>query len=317
MLGETDKERQIRLEGYEKERVRNYNVRKELLKKHKTDFVTSTGPSLTVAATNRVKRAVNDELLRAGYKSLKPTLLSGSAGIAYMPKRSSAKSVVDKVIRKYKKRHAAWSGRITKQAFRNLPSEFKFIDVVWSLFNPVAVNPDVANNCLRLLNGVQLGTSASERIGRKAHFKKIQLKVTVVPRDSITIKNFAYRMMVFCDKQPNGAEPTVFSGLLTNYGGETNMNRLNNLLNSGRFVKFYDKVFRMGQTAAALALNGNDSKLNCHNINLKCSEVTTYSGTGATIASISTCAIWFAIFQEVGGASLDVTATTRVRYNDD
>lgn len=71
-----------------------------------------------------------------------------------------------------------------------------------------------------LLNGIQLGTGFFNRIGNKIRMKSIQLEshfiCTTNSAPATATRDYAIRIMIIYDRQPNGAVPTI-ANILSNY----------------------------------------------------------------------------------------------------
>jgi len=159
-----------------------------------------------------------------------------------------------------------------------------------------AVSVDTTG-AITLLNGTQLGNDYSNRIGRKITIKSIYYRGTVC----ITATNSAppvdgdssfqhWRMIIFYDKQPNGATPAVTDVLVT----ATPTSHLN-LNNRDRFKVLIDKSFVVDPYKMVDA--ANESTWNRTAVNIKkykkCHITTIYNaGNAGTIADISTNAIF-------------------------
>ena len=107
-----------------------------------------------------------------------------------------------------------------------------------------------------LLNGLQLGTGAYQRIGNKVTMKSLYWSVAfglnsleVDPTVDAAVNNVPVRMMIVYDKQTNGVLPAVgdllsgFTGLGNATARTIDVNSPNNLNNRDRFIVLADKRF--------------------------------------------------------------------------
>lgn len=177
-------------------------------------------------------------------------------------------------------------------------SELKLKDV--GLFTDTPnVGAPTPWSALTLLNGLQLGSDYTNRIGRKVLWKKLHMHYTA------TNVGGPQRLRLLCvyDKQPNGLTPLITDILLTD-----DYPSFNNLNNRDRFITIFDEITE----------NASVDQMISHNITRKINLETVFNGGNAgTIADISTGAIWFMACQPF--ASLNVTdsfARFRLRFND-
>lgn len=98
------------------------------------------------------------------------------------------------------------------------------------------------------LNLIQQGAAENNRIGRKCVVRSIHLRgrVLIANGTSAAGTSDKCRIMVYVDKQCNGATATV-----ANLLDSANVDSFRNLDNSGRFVVLYDKFFCLNVPAMA------------------------------------------------------------------
>lgn len=171
-----------------------------------------------------------------------------------------------------------------------------------------------------LLNGIAAGALTSQRVGRKVVLKKLSVRWMM---DSATpLISTPFRILVFYDKQPNGAAPLITDVLnLNTIQGNVNLN------NSDRFIilKDYYPSAEGGQGyAMIMPTAGNGSNGQCGKFNLK------FPGGGLQeqfllsndlIGDISTGAIfitWAMTGRQTTSAGNPYTLTinARVRFTD-
>lgn len=183
------------------------------------------------------------------------------------------------------------------QANTGASPERKNFDVFTTFAPPVAS----AFATPQLLNGIANGSGGTERIGRKILIKSVQWRAIFQPAAPAS----QHRVVIFYDKQANGAAPAITDIMETN--AFTSPLRLGN---SDRFVIISDEVTDSSQSSS---LTISDK------VYTKCTLETSYIGTGGTIASIGTGAIWCMIANNGGtiiGVATSVDIHLRVRYLD-
>ncbi len=120
--------------------------------------------------------------------------------------------------------------------FSGASAEHKFFDV--TLNDAVVVS---AGSVTDSINKIPQGVTESERVGRKCTLKLVQWRyeVSMPQRDAVGTPGAAdgFRMIMFIDKQANGATAAVLDVLET-----ANIHSFYNLSNSGRFKIICDKL---------------------------------------------------------------------------
>lgn len=171
-----------------------------------------------------------------------------------------------------KKGNAKLAQRVKKLEDNVGKPEFKVIDSVGS----TAVS---TTGTLTLLNGLAEGDSATTRDGRQVLFKSIQMYVRGTLNGSAT--NTTIRSIIFLDRQPNEAAPTMAALLATTVAGGVDAFR--NLDNRKRFVILHDS--RM--------VVSTDFPEKVHEHYKKMKLVTQYdSGNAGTIADITSNSLY-------------------------
>lgn len=148
---------------------------------------------------------------------------------------------------------------------------------------------------LILLNGVSTGTDYNTRIGREVNMTSEYLRMTIFSTGTGWV-----RMMLIYDKQPNGSAPALTDILVSQ-----SVVAPNNLNNKDRFCSISDKVYKL-DTASQLSVFVKKYK--------KMNTPATYSGTGNTIASISTGSLYLILLSTSDTPSCSYYS--RVRYVD-
>lgn len=158
-----------------------------------------------------------------------------------------------------------------------------------------------------LLNGLQLGSSASQRIGRKVVLKSILIRYNFAVQNTTTWAT-PVRILVVYDKQANGSAPAITDILLTDH-----ISSQNNLSNKDRFVTIFDHM------TGVLTGSSADSYIRIDNLYKKLNLETMYNandtGLIGDIASGSLY-VFFGSSARLQTAGLVQDTRVRVRYTD-
>lgn len=184
--------------------------------------------------------------------------------------------------------------------------ELKYVDVL----NAQDTTP---GGVLVLLNGLAPGTGASQRIGKKCHFRSLLLRYNLGANAASGTAFQGYvRIMVFLDTQANATAPTV-AQLLETITSSSPMN----MDNRDRFKVLYDQGVPMSQAVT--------SSSDCRFIKVykKMNITTIYNnGTAGTVADITSGSIYLLSIAEQAGAGTAPGAyprydfVSRLRYDD-
>lgn len=190
---------------------------------------------------------------------------------------------------------------------------------------PLAINGIIdtynTNGDIYLLNGIDAGTQAYQRVGRKVRYLSLRVK-GVANLEGVTRAN-VLRMIVVWDKQPNGALPTysqIFGN--TDAVGITTQTLNSQILydQMDRFKILRDKTMPMN-----IASNATATELYAYwvewdeYINLKGLESVYNDGNAGTIADINSGAIYLifrAAIYDATNSHVDVNCVARLRYTD-
>jgi len=165
---------------------------------------------------------------------------------------------------------------------------------------------------LVLMNGLQPGTGASQRIGKKAVFKNYLLRaaIGVSTNTGATPLSGYIRLMIVMDKQTNATAPTV-AQILEAVSAISPMN----MDNRDRFTVLHDYQCPVDQ------LGGRPSTV--HKKFRKINVTTVYNaGTAGTVADIATNSIYLLyIYTQIGTGAAPTVAPAldfygRIRYDD-
>ncbi len=164
------------------------------------------------------------------------------------------------------------------------------------------------------INIIPQGVDENERIGRKLTIVKILWRIRVVLEATTVAAETSdqVRLIVFLDKQANGAPATV-----TDILQSANVQAFNNLSNKGRFRTLMDREYAVvikcgGTSAAGVHQFGEDVIVDSwfKDVNIPIE----YSGTTGVIAQIRSNNIGVLAISHGGFASIG--SQIRVRFSD-
>jgi len=160
--------------------------------------------------------------------------------------------------------------------YRVLNVEDKHVDAVASAQIPASAWTGV------LLNAMTQGTNAGQRIGQSVKSVGIELRFTANVNTASPNPQYV-RVVLFLDKQPNGANPT-FTNVYAQATDPIVTPRVDGY--EDQFIVYYDKVLALGPTTGGnnCAVESFIAPLNFHTI--------FNSGNAGTIADIQTNALW-------------------------
>lgn len=198
-------------------------------------------------------------------------------------------------------------------------SERKYFDT-----NIIDASISSSGEVLTSLNLVPQGTTPVTRIGQKITIKSIHMHFLFTRNggDDQTAAEATdcakIRVLVYIDKQANGAAPAVTDILDTATGG---FQAFNNLANRQRFLILKDKNLTLGVRACAAGSTSGffvPDSVQTWNWHKKCSIPVEFSSTTGAITEIRSMNIGMLF---ISSDSTNVTPTaigvTRVRFTDD
>lgn len=165
------------------------------------------------------------------------------------------------------------------------------------------------------------GNGESDRVGRKITLKSLAIKGNWFFTSNAVLANMdnRLRIIVYCDKQTNGAAATMQHIISQN--GAVNINAFANLANSSRFQILFDKTWdvtipAVGQDAAGTFDNLPQEHTWTLNKRLNLPIEYDATATDGSIATIRTNNI--GVFAVCSSADVAPTVgyTSRVRYSD-
>lgn len=177
-----------------------------------------------------------------------------------------------------------------------------------------------------LLNGTQQGNDYTNRLGRKFTCRSIYARGFITPEydesalGAIAVPSQMGRIIVFIDKQANGAAPTT-TDLLAQALPTSPLN----LNNRDRFKVIFDDQFVFGPILSittatqAQAAFGGDQIHSYHKFKKLEVEVINNAGTAGTVADIQSGSIYaFYIGSQAAGTNTDLNANIfwRIRFTD-
>lgn len=157
-----------------------------------------------------------------------------------------------------------------------------------------------------LLNGLNQNPSSETRIGNVVNWESIQINGFIANADTVTHR---VRLSLVWDRQSNGVSPTdtqVYDTSLLSYvNGAPRL-----LANRSRFIILRDMIF----TISPASIDSADNRIIKYF--RKVNKKTTYSGTGATAASINTGSLHLFYASTDTGSDVTITYASRLRFTD-
>lgn len=226
-----------------------------------------------------------------------------------MPKRSYSQYSNDNMNYQSNKRQKYSGGYKSNNPIMKTSSASAQIEKKWKDTSAV-ITPILSPNAPILINGIDVGSDISQRIGRQITMRSIDLRFTASVGTTPTPANV--RAVLVYDAQPNGTLPalnTIFN--ISSSGGvhDTSMMNLN----------FRDRFWVISDTTVSVSPQGPE--IVYRKKHRKINTDTTYSSAASTIAAISTGAVYLCFLPSlVAGATTptaaEVTYFVRVKYTD-
>jgi len=188
----------------------------------------------------------------------------------------------------------------TPRAFSR--GEWKFLDIT------VNNNMDTTG-VLLLLNGLQPGSSASQRIGMKVAIRSLEMKLIGFANNGTGVDQ-EHRWLVLLDRQANGAAPTA----LTDFLAAGNTKGLRNLANRRRFKIIRDKRYYVNASGEP----GSAREFNLYMKFRRPLMVEYNAGVAGTVADIVSNSLYLVLIgQYAPGATAGMLqGYARIRYTD-
>ena len=161
------------------------------------------------------------------------------------------------------------------------------------------------------LNVIPQGTGESQRVGRKVNIKNIYLhgNILLPSSNQVAATTDTFRMIVFIDKQANGATAAVLDLLTT-----ANINSFRNLANQERFVVLKDKFYDINASTVSNATTTTGDTQYHIKMYKKLDLPIEYSGAAGTIGEIKSNNLVMLCISE--GGNVGFNYTMRIRYTD-
>ncbi len=218
----------------------------------------------------------------------------------YVPKKS--------LFRKFRRGHDRTSGFYGGGKYAGGSNmELKFFDL--DLNDPVI---SAAGTVTDTINGIGQGTTEIDRIGRKCTIKSInwRFQISLPPGTAVSTTNDTVRVILFLDKQCNGATATVLGIIET-----ADFQSFNNLANKSRFRTLMDRSYQLN---ASLSGNGTtvDSAEVVENdaFYLKCDIPLEFDNTTGAITEIRSNNLGVLLISEGGLATFG--SKIKLRFSD-
>lgn len=210
------------------------------------------------------------------------------------------------------KRTTAFKGKKRKSNyaahFPERKGELKFLDTALGFTNIAATGTITSPTFIIIPQGV----TQSGRVGRQVTLKSVHISGFIELRDNtgVTSASNRVRMIVYLDKQCNGATATV-TGLIST----TDVDSFRNLQETNRFVFLSDKLYTLNATGSdgTSTLEYQKSfKVNA-NVNIPVE----YSGTTGVLTEIRSNNLGIMLIADSAPTNATrVQYITRVRYTD-
>lgn len=223
------------------------------------------------------------------------------------------------------KSNYGWRGNLSMvRRAVNAVAEKKWVDTGYKQ-DPIY---DGAGTVLRLLNGIAVGDSQSQRIGRQVTITSVMLEGAFLPLQ-LLVEAQRVRVLLVWDASPNGVGATADQILtLTTPVAVNNSYQFMNLNFRNRFSVLAEETFTIGFIKNQANTIGADTINYKYSISpvtanvsrfVKMNHRTTFSGNDATVGSIATGALYLLV---VGGNNvssdhfISFCSNVRVRYTD-
>lgn len=222
-----------------------------------------------------------------------------------MPKKTysfSKKNARPRRYRNYKKRYNK-SLPVNKLPRMELRPELKYNGLTYSELNATS------SGFQQLLNGIDQGTDNTKRIGNIIKMHTIEINLTFSTSVASTVK-----ISVVYDKQTNGSTFSL-SDYLLNITGVFPPWCLRNLQNRNRFVTLKSYEIDLAPNVSGQAIQKSIKKF----FKIPKGVAGVYTGSGDTVASISSGAVYLVITGSSPNSGTTPTfyGSTRVKFTDD
>lgn len=187
-----------------------------------------------------------------------------------------------------------------------------FVHGEWKYVDNVFTDAISTTTTMTLCDALAPGTAANQRIGMKVAIRSIELRVWLMNNAATGVEQ-AVRVMLFWDRQANGAIPAAVTDIII----AASPIAPRNLANRRRFKIIKDKVFTIGSCAAT---TGSPTSRTYKNyIKFKKPVIVEYNaGVAGNIADISSNSLYMLTIgtEADGDTCCGCNAVIRVRYTD-
>lgn len=196
---------------------------------------------------------------------------------------------------------------------RGLAIEKKFFDITLTESSVASDGSNLTDSLIEIAQG----TTEKTRIGRKCTITNIGFRYENIMKghesQAAALPGESVRMIIFLDKQANGATAAVLDILET-----ANWLSFNNLANSNRFKTLLDRTIDLNPTNLTSEGSNVVTQSAIHHNGswyMKCSIPIEYSGTAGAITEIKSNNIGFLIIAS-GAGNTSFGAKFRFRFTD-
>ena len=205
----------------------------------------------------------------------------------------------------YKRPSNAYSG-----SYDRVHKEKKFFDVTKS-FTPVLIT----GNIIDTLVEIPQGTAARQRVGRKLNVTDIFQNIIVVLPNGVapgTATSNQIRIILYCDKQTNGATAVV-----TDILAASDFQSFYNMASIQRFNILYDKTATITATSNGQASStSNEAQQFYKKAHTNLNTTIEYDASASTGAISTIRSNNYGMLLISKFATVNVTVVTRVRFTD-
>lgn len=165
-----------------------------------------------------------------------------------------------------------------------------------------------------LINGIDQGAAQGQRTGTRIKSKYIDWYVSATQAGTGTTPQ-SIRIVMFIDRQPNGAAPTTAQLIVNTTAGQQFISPFN-INGKERYKVLLDRIYyleRMGGATDTRVQKSYKGRINLRKY------MSIYNGSGTTVASINTGAIYFGYVGDVASganASVDIDGNISLIYED-
>jgi len=202
----------------------------------------------------------------------------------------------------------------------NTGPDLKSVDL---LGNPAFDNAPAANLSVHLLNGIDCGTSAYNRIGNRVNAHSIRVRWSVVLTDAVTTAT-TIRVALIWDRHPNGVLPAfneIFADTSHLGAVSSGTSTFPNVANLDRFKILRDQFHRLRLRAAVQDVSMPSETIEGDWYVKLAPLVQTFvqDGEDSTIASIKSGAVYLVAFNPThafAAAALSCSFCARYNFSD-